>query len=79
MSFQVGFHFKFWSHVVGQVTLSNGIVKLTILKPDGALTAIQYGGFQNILDTNFTESQRGQVDEETHLRISKLLSVSFFH
>lgn len=43
-------------------------MKLTISKPDGALAAIQYGGFQNILDANFTQSQRGQVDEETHFK-----------
>ncbi|KAG9439228.1 hypothetical protein H6P81_019393 [Aristolochia fimbriata] len=44
------------------VILSNGIVKLTISKPGGALTGIQYGGLDNLLDIKTTESQRGYWD-----------------
>ncbi|KAK6932286.1 Rhamnogalacturonate lyase, partial [Dillenia turbinata] len=44
------------------VILSNGLVKLTILKPQGYLTGIKYGGLDNILDIKSSESSRGYWD-----------------
>ena len=45
--------------LVMQVIMENGILKLTMSQPDGALTGIQYGGMKNLLDTKLTQSQRG--------------------
>ncbi|XP_010094027.2 probable rhamnogalacturonate lyase B [Morus notabilis] len=45
------------------VVLDNGIVKLTIMKPQGYLTSITYGGMDNILDSkSIDESSRGYWD-----------------
>ncbi|KAJ8644107.1 hypothetical protein MRB53_005855 [Persea americana] len=44
------------------VIMENGILKLTMSQPDGALTGIQYGGMKNLLDTKLTQSQRGYWD-----------------
>lgn len=45
--------------LVMQVIMENGILKLTMSQPDGALTGIQYGGMDNLLDTKLTQYQRG--------------------
>ncbi|KAJ8644111.1 hypothetical protein MRB53_005859 [Persea americana] len=45
-----------------KVIMENGILKLTMSQPDGALTGIQYGGMKNLLDTKLTQSQRGYWD-----------------
>ncbi|KAM7506269.1 hypothetical protein LguiB_005173 [Lonicera macranthoides] len=47
---------------VGPVILDNGIVRLTILKPQGLLTGIKYGGMDNLLDLKSSESSRGYWD-----------------
>jgi rhamnogalacturonan endolyase len=39
--------------------LDNDLVRLTILKPQGYLTGIKYGGMDNILDLQSNESNRG--------------------
>ncbi|KAE7995405.1 hypothetical protein FH972_000208 [Carpinus fangiana] len=41
------------------VILGNGLVKLTILKPQGYITGIKYGGMDNLLDLKSSESSRG--------------------
>ncbi|CAI9092594.1 OLC1v1027878C1 [Oldenlandia corymbosa var. corymbosa] len=45
-----------------QVILENGLVKLTISKPQGLLTCIKYGGLDNLLDTKSSEASRGYWD-----------------
>ncbi|KAJ7967711.1 Rhamnogalacturonate lyase [Quillaja saponaria] len=52
--------FHFWCLM--QVMLNNGLVKLTILNPQGYLTGIQYGGMDNLLDLSSSESNRGYWD-----------------
>lgn len=42
-----------------QVLLDNGLVKLTILKPQGILAGIKYGGMENLLDLKSGETGRG--------------------
>ncbi|XP_052183958.1 uncharacterized protein LOC127795990 isoform X2 [Diospyros lotus] len=44
------------------VVLDNGLVKLTISKPQGFLVAIKYGGLGNLLDLKSSESSRGYWD-----------------
>ncbi|BFG27459.1 hypothetical protein CerSpe_137330 [Prunus speciosa] len=44
------------------VILDNGLVKLTILRPQGYLTGISYGGMDNLLDIKSNESSRGYWD-----------------
>ncbi|PON82598.1 Rhamnogalacturonate lyase [Trema orientale] len=44
------------------VILDNGLVKLTILKPQGYLSGIAYGGLDNVLDPKSNESSRGYWD-----------------
>ncbi|KAL5775330.1 hypothetical protein ACOSP7_012887 [Xanthoceras sorbifolium] len=44
------------------VILDNGLVRLTISKPQGYLTGIKYGGMDNILDQKSSESSRGYWD-----------------
>ncbi|XP_038690529.1 rhamnogalacturonate lyase-like [Tripterygium wilfordii] len=44
------------------VILDNGLVRLTILKPQGYLTGIKYGGMDNLLDLKSNESSRGYWD-----------------
>ncbi|KAF8391533.1 hypothetical protein HHK36_023838 [Tetracentron sinense] len=41
------------------VIMDNGLVKLTISKPDGSITGIKYGGMDNLLDLKSRESNRG--------------------
>ncbi|GFZ03241.1 rhamnogalacturonate lyase family protein [Actinidia rufa] len=43
------------------VILDNGLVKLTIAKPQGFLTGIKYGGMDNLLDLKSSESSRGYI------------------
>ncbi|KAF6168206.1 hypothetical protein GIB67_011591 [Kingdonia uniflora] len=45
-----------------QVILDNGLVQLTIAKPNGLLTGIKYGGMNNLLDISSNESNRGYWD-----------------
>lgn len=42
--------------------MDNGLVKLTILKPQGFLTGVKYGGMDNLLDIKSNESGRGYWD-----------------
>ncbi|KAL6207132.1 hypothetical protein ACLB2K_024377 [Fragaria x ananassa] len=44
------------------VTLDNGLVKLTVVKPQGYITGIAYGGMDNLLDPKSNESSRGYWD-----------------
>lgn len=44
------------------VIMDNGLVKLTILKPQGFLTGVKYGGMDNLLDIKSNESGRGYWD-----------------
>lgn len=48
-----------WFFYWKQVVLDNGIVKLSILKPQGFLTGINYGGMDNLLNLKSDESSRG--------------------
>ncbi|KAL0310725.1 UNVERIFIED_CONTAM: hypothetical protein Sangu_2367200 [Sesamum angustifolium] len=41
------------------ITVDNGLVRLTISKPGGLLTAIKYGGMGNLLDLKSNEFNRG--------------------
>ncbi|ERN17401.1 hypothetical protein AMTR_s00037p00211650 [Amborella trichopoda] len=45
-----------------QVALENGIVRLLLSKPHGFLTAIEYAGIDNLVDTKLKESDRGYWD-----------------
>ncbi|TQD78570.1 hypothetical protein C1H46_035808 [Malus baccata] len=42
--------------------MDSGVVKLTILKPQGYLTGISYGGMDNLLDVKSNETSRGYWD-----------------
>ncbi|KAJ8761828.1 hypothetical protein K2173_004677 [Erythroxylum novogranatense] len=44
------------------VLLENGLVRLTILKPQGYLIGIKYGGMDNVLDLSLSKSSRGYWD-----------------
>ncbi|KAM1123952.1 hypothetical protein COP2_005433 [Malus domestica] len=44
------------------VVMDSGVVKLTILKPQGYLTGISYGGMDNLLDVKSNETSRGYWD-----------------
>ncbi|KAK3188402.1 hypothetical protein Dsin_027963 [Dipteronia sinensis] len=44
------------------VILGNGLVAVTISKPQGCVTGIQYGGMDNILDLKSSASSRGYWD-----------------
>ncbi|KAL8045964.1 hypothetical protein ABFX02_08G148500 [Erythranthe guttata] len=44
------------------ITIDNGFVQLTISKPHGLLTAVKYGGVENILDLKSNELNRGYWD-----------------
>ncbi|XP_073314087.1 uncharacterized protein [Primulina huaijiensis] len=44
------------------IIVDNGLVRLTISKPQGLLTAIKYGGIDNLLDTKSNELNRGYWD-----------------
>ncbi|KAK6133226.1 hypothetical protein DH2020_032987 [Rehmannia glutinosa] len=44
------------------IIVDNGLVRLTISKPQGLLTAIKYGGIDNLLDIQSNELSRGYWD-----------------
>lgn len=44
-----------------QVVMSNGIVKVTISKPDGFVTGISYQGVNNLLESHNEDYNRGCV------------------
>ncbi|KAI3466561.1 hypothetical protein Pfo_023224 [Paulownia fortunei] len=44
------------------IIVDNGLVRLTISKPQGLLTAIKYGGIDNLLDLKSNELSRGYWD-----------------
>ncbi|XP_020530600.1 probable rhamnogalacturonate lyase B isoform X1 [Amborella trichopoda] len=44
------------------VVLDNGIVQVTLSKPEGIVTGIQYGGIDNVLETLNEEVNRGYWD-----------------
>ncbi|KAK0578841.1 hypothetical protein LWI29_017025 [Acer saccharum] len=46
------------------VILDNGLVTVTISKPQGCVTGIKYGGMGNILDLKSSESSRGLSGDE---------------
>lgn len=48
--------FRYFSY---KVVMDSGVVKLTILKPQGYLTGINYGGMDNLLDVKSNETSRG--------------------
>ncbi|XP_019057346.1 PREDICTED: uncharacterized protein LOC109116423 isoform X1 [Tarenaya hassleriana] len=41
------------------VVMDNGILQVTISKPDGMITGICYNGIKNLLETHNEESHRG--------------------
>lgn len=45
-----------------KIILDNGILQVTISKPGGIVTGIQYGGLDNLLETSNKESNRGYWD-----------------
>ncbi|KAK3039680.1 LOW QUALITY PROTEIN: hypothetical protein RJ639_027021 [Escallonia herrerae] len=61
------------------VLLDNGLVRLTIVKPQGVLTGIKYGGMDNILDSKSGETSRGLRGSEysTIHQSNDQLEVSF--
>ncbi|XP_010544057.1 PREDICTED: probable rhamnogalacturonate lyase B isoform X2 [Tarenaya hassleriana] len=44
------------------VTMNNGILQVTLSKPDGIVTGIQYNGLDNLLEVRNEESNRGYWD-----------------
>ncbi|KAG8365395.1 hypothetical protein BUALT_Bualt18G0100200 [Buddleja alternifolia] len=48
--------------IILQIVVDNGLVRLTISKPQGLLTAIKYGGMDNLLDIKSNELNRGYWD-----------------
>ncbi|KAK1557347.1 hypothetical protein Q3G72_022878 [Acer saccharum] len=61
------------------IILDNGLVTVTISKPQGCVTGIKYGGMDNILDLKSSESSRGlSGDEYNVIHMSNdVLEVSF--
>ncbi|CAN1288801.1 Rhamnogalacturonate lyase, partial [Linum perenne] len=51
-----------WCCVPKQVVLENGILKLTISKPQGIITQITYNGINNLLEQRNDEMDRGYWD-----------------
>ncbi|KAL3619596.1 hypothetical protein CASFOL_034508 [Castilleja foliolosa] len=45
-----------------QVIMDNGIIRVTLSKPDGLVTAIKYNGIDNLLETANDKSNRGYWD-----------------
>ncbi|KAJ4851073.1 hypothetical protein Tsubulata_009590 [Turnera subulata] len=45
-----------------QVVMDNGILQVTLSKPDGIVTGIQYNGISNLLEVRNEESNRGYWD-----------------
>lgn len=41
--------------------MDNGIVKLTLTKPNGLISGVAYGGAANVLQEQFSDSERGLV------------------
>lgn len=41
--------------------MDNGVLQLTISKPEGAITGIRYNGVDNLLETLNEESNRGYI------------------
>lgn len=46
----------------GHVVLDNGILQVTLSNPEGSVTGIQYNGFDNLLEVENEESNRGYWD-----------------
>lgn len=42
-----------------QVVLDNGILQLTLSKPDGVITGVGYSGVDNLMEVLNEESDRG--------------------
>lgn len=57
-----------------QVVMDNGIVQVTLSKPEGIVTGIQYNGIDNLLEVLNDESNRGYV----YLQISKIIMLYTF-
>ncbi|PRQ20950.1 putative rhamnogalacturonate lyase [Rosa chinensis] len=45
-----------------QVIMDNGILQVTLSKPGGIVTGIQYNGINNLLEVQNTETNRGYWD-----------------
>lgn len=53
---------KSWAEwVLLQVTIDNGILQLTLSKPDGIVTGIQYNGVENLMEVLNKEDNRGFI------------------
>lgn len=44
------------------VVLDNGIVQMTLTKPEGIITCLSYGGIKNVFETRNKETNRGYWD-----------------
>lgn len=44
-----------------QVIMDNGILQVTLSKPGGIITGIQYNGIDNLLEIQNKESDRGYI------------------
>ena len=53
--------FLYWWCINGsdQVVMDNGIARVTLSKPDGIVTGIEYNGIDNLLEVLNEESNRG--------------------
>ncbi|XP_019057347.1 PREDICTED: uncharacterized protein LOC109116423 isoform X2 [Tarenaya hassleriana] len=51
------------------VVMDNGILQVTISKPDGMITGICYNGIKNLLETHNEESHRGLLHGLTRERL----------
>lgn len=44
-----------------QVVMDNGIIQLTLAKPEGSVVGIKYKGVENLLSHRYKESSRGYI------------------
>ena len=60
-----------------QVVMDNGIVKVTLSKPQETVTEIEYGGIDNMLETLNLEARRGYVHHRPQIPKKYLISTVF--